>query len=143
MQTLFFLISLFFSVPTSGENAHIELKLNNLKNSKGQIVVSVYQSEKGFPYEPSTYFTYEKENITNGTLTILIPVPKQGNYALSVLDDSNRNMEMDKNMLGIPKEGFGFSNNASPRGFRPPAFEDALIKVNSERVKTSIEIKYF
>ena len=143
MQILFLLISFFLTPPNLGENAQIELKLSNLKSSKGQIIVSVYPSENGFPYEPSTFFTFEKENISNGFLTILIPVSKPGNYALSIVDDANRNMKMDKNLLGIPKEGFGFSNNAAPRGIRPPAFEDAQIKVHSARVKTSIEVKYY
>jgi uncharacterized protein (DUF2141 family) len=33
---------------------------------------------------------------------------KPGNYAIAVIHDENRNGELDTNMFGIPKEGYGF-----------------------------------
>jgi uncharacterized protein (DUF2141 family) len=76
-------------------------------------------------------------------MSIKIPVKKTGAYAISVVDDINANMEMDKNFFGIPKEGFGFSNNASPRGMRPPSFEDAKLTVSQTGARTAIDLKYY
>jgi uncharacterized protein (DUF2141 family) len=40
------------------------------------------------------------------------------------MHDVNKNGELDKNALGIPKEGFGFSNDAAGT-FGPPGFDKA------------------
>lgn len=53
---------------------------------------------------------------------------KKGYYALAIFHDANENGECDKNFIGYPKEGFGFSNNLKPR-FSAPKFEDAKVYV--------------
>ncbi len=35
-----------------------------------------------------------------------------GRYALAVIHDENMNGKLDANWLGVPKEGYGFSNDA-------------------------------
>ncbi len=52
-----------------------------------------------------------------------------GTYAIRYFHDENNNGKMDTGTFGIPKEGYGFSNNA--RGFMgPPDFEDMLFEVS-------------
>lgn len=46
-----------------------------------------------------------------------------GRYAVQVLHDENGNGKLDANFLGMPTEGYGFSNN--PRVLRKPTFEEA------------------
>ena len=47
-----------------------------------------------------------------------------GIYGLSAFHDKNNNGKLDTNLLSIPSEDYGASNNA--RGtFGPPSFEDA------------------
>ena len=64
-----------------------------------------------------------------------------GKYAISIIHDENNNDKLDTNFIGIPKEGFGFSNN--PRiMFGPPSFEKASFEINQAHV-ILIEMKYF
>ena len=49
------------------------------------------------------------------SITVVFENLKPGKYAVSVLHDANKNKDLDKNKLGIPKEGFGFSNNVMGR----------------------------
>jgi uncharacterized protein (DUF2141 family) len=44
-------------------------------------------------------------------------------------------------MLGIPKEGYGFSNNAGST-FGPPSFDDAKITLDREKKVVLIKVKY-
>ena len=60
---------------------------------------------------------------------------KPGKYAISVLHDTNNNKDMDRNKLGIPKEGFGFSNNVTG-AMGPPSFERAQYRFSSRIKKT-------
>ena len=49
---------------------------------------------------------------------------------------------MDTNFLGMPKEGYGVSNNARNR-FGPPSFKDAKFTVDANNsIKLSIQLIY-
>jgi uncharacterized protein (DUF2141 family) len=52
-----------------------------------------------------------------------------GRYALRVHHDADGDDEMDTNFVGVPTEGYAFSNNARSR-FGPPALEKQLFRVN-------------
>ena len=66
---------------------------------------------------------------------------KPGEYALLVLHDENGNARLDK-MLGIPREGVGFSRNPKLR-MGPPAFEKVRFGVEHEGVEQTVRMKYF
>ena len=66
-----------------------------------------------------------------------------GRYAIAIYHDENGNGVMDKNFIGIPSEGFGFSRNA--RGFAgPPSFNAAAVEIGAPgaAVKTEAKIAY-
>lgn len=63
-----------------------------------------------------------------------------GNYAIAVYHDKNTNGELDTNLLGIPKEAYGFSNNARGR-FGPASWSDAHFTINSKQSEMVIEVK--
>jgi uncharacterized protein (DUF2141 family) len=42
---------------------------------------------------------------------------------VSVYQDSNNNGQLDKNIFGIPKEKYGFSNNAGRPDYRKCVFD--------------------
>ena len=64
----------------------------------------------------------KKENIKNGTFEGQLSLP-EGVYGLVFLDDENGDGEMTNNLLGLPKEGFGFSNFFLS-GFKKPKFSE-------------------
>ncbi|MFZ3032643.1 MAG: DUF2141 domain-containing protein [Parvibaculum sp.] len=64
-----------------------------------------------------------------------------GRYAIIVYHDENDNGLLDKSTLGIPQEGYGFSNNA--RGFfSAPSFDAAAVTVGDAATSTSIALSY-
>jgi len=64
-----------------------------------------------------------------------------GNYAIALIHDENGNNRLDT-MLGIPREGFGFSRNPAIR-FGPPRFDAAQFSVSGGvQVGTSVRVKY-
>jgi uncharacterized protein (DUF2141 family) len=64
---------------------------------------------------------------------------KKGVYAISLFVDSNNNKIIDKNLLGIPTEQYGFSNNAT--GFLgSPSYNDASFNlINDLNIKISLK----
>lgn len=62
-----------------------------------------------------------------------------GRYALMVIHDENGNGRLDTNLIGMPVEGYGFSNN--PRVMRRPTFEEAAFDVGAEPLALDIAIR--
>ncbi len=62
-----------------------------------------------------------------------------GKYSVAVFHDANKNGEQDTSLIGIPKEGYGFSGKKDYR-FGPLEFEEALIPVNEAETELSIKI---
>ena len=69
-----------------------------------------------------------------------VSVAQAGHYAISVLHDENSNLKADF-MLGMPREGFGFSRNAKVR-FGPPKFSAASFPVGAGGTSQSLTMKY-
>ena len=122
-----------------GQN-NLEVKVDNIKNDKGDIMVGLYTADNNFPRDASEGRVIKASK--NGVTVVFLNI-KPGTYAVSAMHDENGNKDLDQNKLGIPKEGFGFSNNA--RGVMgPPSFHKALIELQPGKKDTmiSIDMKY-
>jgi uncharacterized protein (DUF2141 family) len=64
-----------------------------------------------------------------------------GKYAVFVYHDENNNGKLDTNLFGVPKEGFGFSNNL--KLLRQPKFEEAWITVPEGDCSIAVGLKYY
>ena len=93
--------------------ATLTIKVVGARNAKGKIGVALFQDPSAFPNDPSDAVRQQAVEIDANTLTaqvVFADVP-QGTYAVSVFHDENLNGKLDKNFVGIPKEGYGASNN--------------------------------
>jgi uncharacterized protein (DUF2141 family) len=62
-----------------------------------------------------------------------------GRYALMVIHDENGNGTLDTNLVGMPVEGYGFSNN--PRVMRKPTFDEAAFDVGADALALDVAIR--
>jgi uncharacterized protein (DUF2141 family) len=62
-----------------------------------------------------------------------------GTWAVLAYQDENENGELDRNLIGIPSENYGFSRDARSK-FGPPSFEDAAIAVKDEPTVTTLKL---
>ena len=70
------------------------------------------------------------EAVGTGTATYIFDLPN-GTYAIGIFVDVNYNNEMDRNFFGVPKEQYGFSNDAKG-SFGPPSFKEASFTVSGD-----------
>jgi uncharacterized protein (DUF2141 family) len=119
------------------------VEIEGLRNVEGGIALSVYRSAEGFPDDTSTVFRSAQRELTGGATPVFRFDDLQfGHYAISILHDENGNGELDTSLLGVPSEGFGFSNN--PRiGFGAPSFESCRFRFDGPEITISISMKYF
>jgi uncharacterized protein (DUF2141 family) len=65
---------------------------------------------------------------TRGSARCVVRPPGPGRYAFAFFHDADGDREIDRDLVGIPQEGYGFSNDARP-GMGPPAYESASFEV--------------
>jgi uncharacterized protein (DUF2141 family) len=123
------------SVPLFAQHK-VEVTIRGIEEIKGSILVAVYNSEDSFMKK---HITSRKIKITGSEVTLVFENVKADNYAITTFHDENDNDKLDTNFMGIPKELYGFSNDAKG-SFGPPSFEKAKVKVDGDK-KLVINIK--
>ena len=128
--------SLLTSLRFPDDEGPLKVAIEGLRSSVGFVLISLFKDGNGYPDEPEKAFKKTKVPIKDNRASIDFANLPPGEYAIVVLHDENGNLKMDKN-LGIPKEGYGFSNNVL--GFMgPPAFSKARFIHEGKQV---LEIK--
>jgi len=119
----------------------IHAEVNGLRNSKGQVVFSLFASAEGFLKDDQKAVARTKSSIAGGHAVCEFPAVAPGRYAIEAFHDENSNNKLDTNFIGMPREGVGTSNN--PKGhFGPPRFDDAAFSYSGGRQQLTIKITY-
>ena len=118
--------------------SNLIVKIQNLKNSNGDILIGLYDNASNFPRKVATGKVVK---VTEKEMEVKFQDIRPGEYAVSVLHDENQNKDMDQGKLGIPKEGYGFSNNATGV-IGPPSFKKARFHVPDGDSSITINMKY-
>jgi uncharacterized protein (DUF2141 family) len=116
------------------------IRIVGAKNSNGQVAIALFKGESGFPGDKSKAFRTLQIKIDPVTKIAEVTLPDlpRGAYAIAIFHDENLNGQLDKNLFGVPKEGYGFSN-ISKKAMGPPKFTDASFQL--DRPEQSIEVK--
>jgi uncharacterized protein (DUF2141 family) len=125
------------------EGCTLRIHVDGLRNAKGVVGALLFSSPIGWPEDVSKSVRHESSPIAQAETqaTILMAGVQPGDYGLVVLHDENKNMKLDRNVFGWPKEGFGFANNP-PVGLRTPAFKQAELHVGCPLTEATIHILY-
>jgi uncharacterized protein (DUF2141 family) len=140
MRTTILLSSLLWLAVMAQAQNNLEVKIDNIKNDNGDILIGLYSNRQNFPRTVSDgrIVKASKEGVI-----VAFHDLKPGPYAITVLHDENSNKDMDQSRIGIPEEGFGFSNNARIF-FGPPSFDKAKFEIQSgtKDTRISIDLRY-
>jgi len=118
----------------------LTVHIDGFRNQKGDAGLSIFNSADGWPENNDKALQHGGHPFTGTATTITLQVPP-GRYALVALHDENSNHKLDRNMFGIPKEGFGFSNNPKVV-LSAPSFYTAAIPVACPTTETTIHLIY-
>jgi uncharacterized protein (DUF2141 family) len=122
-------VFLFITPLISSGQITLTIEIEELRNNTGVILLELNDSN-GNNIKGIT------ETINDGKCCIVIENLKVGNYAFKYFHDENNNKNLDLNWIGIPREGYGFSN--SKRAFRPPPFEKTIFELKETKVMKCI-----
>ena len=135
MKIVLFILNALLLIPNKPV-ADIVVKVSNLSDNNGQVIVLLYNSETNFLKQAVLKKTAKISN--NKSAVIFNEIP-EGVYAIAVIHDENNNGKLDFNFFGIPSENVAASNNAKAF-IGPPSFEDAKFYVNNILITQNIKM---
>ncbi len=109
------------------ETGALRVRITGLKSDEGAIKIAVYDSSEAYARRRGSFRKARLPIQAHASEWALDGIPA-GEYAVMFYHDRNANNRLDRGLLGIPTEPFGFSNNAKPR-LGPPPFEQAKFDV--------------
>ena len=119
----------------------LNVSIEGLRNGNGLVTVALYPDD-------SRQFLAKGGTIKNNRFEASAPVtracvfvPQPGVYAIAVYHDEDSSQKLNRSGLGLPTEGYGFSNNpATLAGL--PAFRSVRLNVPKTGLTTHVQMKY-
>jgi uncharacterized protein (DUF2141 family) len=116
----------------------LHVVVSNVRSARGHIRVDVCSAEEFL----QDCIHSGAEPAEAGETTVVVPDVPPGVYAVQVYQDENDNHKVDRNLLGLPKEGVGFSNDA-PIRFAPPRFPAAAFTYAGGEKTIRLRLRHF
>ena len=144
VRILFISLVLLVVTNTISQTFKLKIEIENIEQ-KGTVYLAIYDNSTSFDQDNKNKNVNKNrwvksivEVVNKNSFTKNVEL-KKGVYAISLFVDSNNNKIIDKNLLGIPIEQYGFSNNAT--GFLgSPSYKDASFNlVDDLKIKISLK----
>ena len=124
-QQIVLSILLFITMFSLSAQYNLRIDVKGLRNNEGQVYFQLFD-------EKHNSLKGGHGAIVDKNCSFVFENLKPGKYGFNYFHDTNKNDKLDTNWMGIPKEGYGFSNNASGK-FGPPAFEKWIFDLNQNK----------
>lgn len=136
--------SLALTSIASGEptnSGSVTVSVGNLRSVKGSLGCRLYTSEKSFPR--NTEGTTRQAVPVSGSVTrcAFKDLPA-GTYAMIVIHDENDNGKLDRNLVGMPTEGYGVTNNRTYATRAPVWSECKFVVEAGKNRELDVELRY-
>ena len=128
-----------FDVKSNNEKPQTILSVNIEidDSSNGFVYVSLHSKSDTFPKKGNEAPYMKRVKISGKKAKVIFTKIPYGTYAISAFYDENGNGKLDYNILGIPKESAGISNNYS--GF--PKWEKSKFELTDSSITQVIKLK--
>ena len=134
---VFILFNLTASLSAQGK---ITVTVFNFENNKGACKTCLYTNASSFAGKGEAFKCMETK-INNKKSTVIFNSVPAGVYAIAVFHDANNNNKLDKNLLGIPKEGYGASKNKLPLASAPTFNENRFVITATSNLQLGIRLR--
>ena len=117
------------------------VNITQLRSEQGEVAVTVYPSDPRRFLAPRGKLLRARVKANTPTTQACFYLPKPDAYAVAVYHDANANRDFDRTAVGIPSEGFAFSNDA-PSKFGVPSFDAARFVVRAGDTVLWMKMRY-
>ena len=129
--------------PAFASAADLTVRIEGVRSADGDIRVALHRRADGVDFPDSAGIVKAAMRPAGKAGDLVFAGLAPGDYAVAAFHDEDRDGDLDTNLLGIPTEGYGFSNDA--RGmFGPPGFDSAAftIRAGEERPAVTVKLGY-
>jgi uncharacterized protein (DUF2141 family) len=113
------------------------VRVTGIPSDNASVRMAVFDSAQVWLDEPSAVYRTVLDGNEREWRIERVP---QGEYAVAVFHDENRDGKLNRGIFGIPQEKYGFSNDA--RGvFGPANWREARFTVGPGSTEISIEVR--
>jgi len=125
---LLFCLMCFIAQAQSDSTVTLTVEFDVTEVEEGSIRLALYDSAENYLKTP---FKSTFSSIENKTAKLVIDNIPKGEYCFAYYHDLDNNNKLDRNMMEIPKEPYGFSNDE--KGFYgPPAYQNCKIEIETD-----------
>lgn len=132
-------IAILMVLAGDAQTSTLEIDLEGLRNSRGVIQACLMQDPARFP-DCGSDRRAVRQTVQARSARLLFTGVRPGNYALALFHDENANGKLDT-LLGIPREGFGFSRNPLVR-FGAPRYDKVNIQLGPGVTLVRVRLQY-
>jgi uncharacterized protein (DUF2141 family) len=120
----------------------IYVTVDGVRNADGQIAATVYgDNPDRFLVKNGSLYVARTPAVAGAT-KFCVFLPSTGVYAIAIYHDEDNSGTLNRSgVLGVPTEGFGFSNNP-PTLASLPVFRSVRLAVPRANLATTIHLKY-
>jgi len=97
----------------------LSVPVSTVRSGNGRVYVALYDRDNWL--KPGRFVALRLVQARRGTVVAHFGSVRPGRYSVAVFHDENNNGTVDRNLLGLPAEGFGFSRRTP---FRIPSFKE-------------------
>ena len=121
--------------------ADLTVVVQNIQQDTGSVMLGLFSTPEGFPKAATKgMLVPAAERDSTGRVTMVLRDLAPGQYAVSAFHDIDGNGKLNSNLMGMPTEPYGFSNDAQGQ-FAPPAFEAAAITLPAQGLTIQLQVK--
>ena len=121
--------------------ADITVEILALPNTKGMVMVSLFDRAMGFPSAVSYgQQIAASRQVAGQPLRVVFTDVPAGRYAIAAFHDEDGNGKLTTNIMGIPTEVMDFSNKAKA-SFGSPSFDSAAIEVGAQGATVKLQLQ--
>lgn len=118
--------------------ADLTVNLHGIRVQTGLVKVAVVDSQAGWDNQAAPV-QVDGAPAQGEDATFSFKDLKPGNYAVMTTHDENGNCKLDTNVMGMPLEGYGFSNN--PQVMRKPTWDEARFDITTTDVVINVDLR--
>ncbi|WP_447940693.1 DUF2141 domain-containing protein [Pseudoxanthomonas mexicana] len=133
-----FFLSALLAATAGAQAAELTVVLQDVRTQTGLIKVALVDSQAGWDGKALPVQATGAPP-SGEQATFVFKDLKPGAYAVLITHDENGNGQLDTNMMGMPVEGYGFSNN--PRVMRKPTWDEARFELVGEATHIDVALR--
>lgn len=119
----------------------LQIRVTGLRSARGTVTLILYGDRDEDFLKKGGRLSRVRAPAQTGEISVCIPVPAPGSYAISLYHDEDANKKLTKNWLGLPVEGYGFSRDAAV-SYRLPELDETVFTALPGDTPVHITVRY-